>query len=296
VVHIAAVVPVEVLRAAERSVWDHATTICLGIAAAGVVAIGVLALRGRGPQRILASLVAVVTGAELLFLAVGAGGLDVVTDRRGLAALARLGLIAAILAIEATTRQVPERPQQRDPSVIALSFLALATVPLAMPGAGGSAGLLAAVWVTLGLTAGVAVLTLLAARWSRSGITLVIVLVVGAVTGALAMSEPSVEILSERFVVEDVALDLTVAPVQPGRNEIHIYAWDAAGDPVALERVDARVIGPRADDPVELFVVTPNHHLSYLFTLPGDGPWEIELSAQRPDGELLTLRTSLEAS
>jgi hypothetical protein len=290
---------VEVLRAIDRSGWDLAATIALGVAAAAIVVLLLLALQERGPGRIVWVVSMMATGAELVFQVVGAGvSVSILLQPRGLAALARLIVLAAMLVIEVA----PARSNTmtvaggRRFAMVGLSLVALATVPLAMPGAGAPGGIVHALGLTLGLTATLTVLHLLAARLrvpATAG-TLVLVLAAGSLTGVLATPDRDIDHHTERVVVGGVAFDLTVAPVRPGRNELHLYAWGGDGEPHPLSRVDALVASPSGSTTSEMYAVTPNHHLSYQLMLPDPGPWELELSAHRDGGEPLILRTTLE--
>ena len=297
--------PVEVLRATEPSSWDLAVTVALGVAAVAVVALVVLALRQRVDRARRAvwtvAVVATVLEVTLQFLAAG-GTVAVLQERRGLAALARLLVLVAVRILgapsTASTAGSSEDPgtTRPGPGVLALSLVALATVPVAMPAAGGADGLLTALVTTVVLVAAVVAALLIVLRIRPAtvlGIAL-LVLVAGPVAGVLIAPDPAVDLHAERLIVEGIAFDLTVAPVQPGRNEIHVYTWDEDGAPFPLERIDTVVSSAGGSTTSEMFVVAPNHHLSYALMLPEPGPWEVELSAARTDGALLTLRTTLE--
>ncbi len=296
-----AIDPVEVLRATERSPWDLAVVVALGVAAVAVVALVVLALRPRVDRARRAvwtvAVAATVLEVTLQFLAAG-GAVVVLQERRGLAAVARLLVLVAARILDGEVAVPAEGDGTTRPGAgtTALALVALVTVPVAMPAAGGAGGLLTALVATLVLVATTVVALLLVLRIRPATVlgAVLLVLVIGPVAGVLVAPDPTVDLHAERLVVEGIAFDLTVAPVQSGRNEIHVYTWDADGAPVPFERIDAVVSSAGGTTTSEMFVVTPNHHLSYALMLPDPGPWEVELSAAPTDGDLLTLRTILE--
>jgi hypothetical protein len=283
---------VEVLRGTSTGPLTAAAGLTGALAAAATVVLVAALLVGperttaRGPVtlRLLWLLAAVTTMAELALLLVDGGS---VSDRRPVAALARLLLLTAGAgAADRLTRPVR----------LLAGSLVLLTVPLGLPRVGTPGALLAAVAATAAATAVVA--ALLRVGSERPRVVLASALAAIAVlTGTLAWFGTAAELPPyhlERVQAGAIALDVTVAPVQPGRNELHVYAWHPDGREAALDAASAEVVG-RPDTRHDLFAVTANHHLSYVLELPADGPWELALTGVTDDGEELHATVRLEA-
>lgn len=196
-------------------------------------------------------------------------------DRRPTAALARLLLLAVAVVAAGSLPRWAER---------LLAALALLTVALGAPLAGDLGGVAAAGAVTL-VGAGLAAAALWAlARRGRSptAVTLGLVAVLAVPATVVAWPEPPPPIHRAQLVTGGVVVDVTVAPVAPGQNELHLYARDPDGRPVDLTDVRAQVAGLPAQ---ELFPVTPDHWLSYLLELPPGDRWRLTLTGVAPDGE-----------
>ena len=309
--------PIEVLRPAASSPQALAASLAGGAAAAGLVAVVALALlavvdahRGRpdataAVPRWLLLLVAGASAAQLALVVlprpVQELASTLVTRQPG-ALLARLLLIAvlALVAAQASTDRpaLPSVPLAWLRAVTAA--LTAATIPPATAGVASASDLALVGAVVLVL----AVVGALGLAWARrrsaprSGLAMVLVIVAVAVVPlvTLAQPDPPPPFHAERLAVDGVSLDITIAPVRPGRNEFHLYAWDANEAEVDLSA--AEVLLGRGTPPTrfELLRVSPNHHLSYVLELPEPGPWELTIVAQRSTGGSLRATTSIEES
>jgi hypothetical protein len=202
------------------------------------------------------------------------GGL---TDRRPTASMARV----LLLAIVAVTAELPRWAQ------LLLAGLLALTVPLGAPQAGDLGGLVGAVLLTsVGVLSGVTV-TWVARRRDRWSAVLVPGLVaVLAIPAAVVTWPSSVPVHRAQQQVAGTVLDVTVAPVETGRNELHLYARDTAGRPVELRDVHAEVGNL---PPQELFPVTADHWLSYVLELPPGERWRLTLAGVTADGGELAI-------
>lgn len=87
----------------------------------------------------------------------------------------------------------------------------------------------------------------------------------------------------ERVVVDGLTLDLTVAPVRPGTNEAHLYAFDRDGQPAPV--ADVHLAVAEVDGSTHrMFEVSPDHHLSYVLELPPSPPWTVAFTLVGDDG------------
>lgn len=286
----------EVLRETAASDAAVAGVVAGTMAAAALVVGIVLVVRerdhlsadtpGLGVVVVLAGSATVVELALLVFD--GAA----VTDRRPMVAVARLLLIVGAISVQ--------RLPVDDPLVARLPFGlgagALATVVLGAPALGSAADVGLALAVTLAAVGGAAVLLGLLARGGARPVAAVAVAVlVLAVPASLALVPDRVPSHhEERIVVDDVVLDVTVAPLRPGGNEVHLYAWDDAGAPLAVASSSVEVRGHAATRH-ELFVVDPNHHLSYALELPHADAWQLLLTARVEDGPVVDATLDLKA-
>jgi hypothetical protein len=270
---------VEVVR-----VTTFGPTQVLGLAvsavAAASLAVLVAAWWRRGTDDRWAWWLAVTSsGAELVVrtLAFGPASLG---DARLLAVAGRL---VTILAAAVAVRTLADDDRGRRIAMGALGALALATVPLAVatgPVLGG-AGVTA---VTLAVVA----LAWLAAGRGTTRARVAMAVAGALVLGGLALPPREPPSYDARLDVDGLTLDVTVIPA--GR-EIHVYAWDDAGRPAAIEEVVVRV--PATGVRLELFAVSADHHLSYVLEIPDQRPVALVLDA-RHDGAPVTARWTLE--
>jgi hypothetical protein len=264
---------IEVVRGAVAGPAALAAVVAWAIASAGVAVLVAVAVRGELDRRVAVpawSLATAATLAELVLL-VADGAL---IDRRPTAALARL----LLLAVAPVATAGPSRRAARW-----LAGPILLTVPLGAPVAGDLAGVAwagAVALVTVGLALGVLWVVSRRTRPS-SALALGLVAVLAVPIGILAWPEPP-PIHRAQTVVDGTVFDITVAPVAPGRNELHLYARDAAGQPVELTDVRAEVAGLPEQ---ELFPVTADHWLSYVLDLPPGDRWRLTLSGVTTDAE-----------
>jgi hypothetical protein len=315
---------VELLGGTSASGVQVAASVVGAIAGVTLLAFVVGALGGVRPHRwrVLATFAGastVLSASELVLLIADGAAL---ADRRVVAVATRLVVLlggAAVIAVRAlgdttTASAEPGPPAEgpaswvaaRDPLGPSLLVLAVLTVPLAAPDAGGAQGLALATarWtVVAAITVGG--LWLLDRRAEAVGPAIVGgVLAVGAVVGIVSAPERVPAHQEVRVLVDDTVIDLTVVPARPGANELHLYAWDRDGNPRALDRTEVRVSDALGGDPGaafgvahELFVVSPNHHLSYALELPRSRRgWGLELTIDTSDGDQLIATAELEAS
>jgi hypothetical protein len=263
---------VEVVRGTVAGPTALAAVVAWAVAAAAVAVLVAAMTVGAERRTIIAPTWVLAVAATLieivLLLLDGA-----VTDRRPTAAVARLLLLVVALLADG----LPGWPQWP------LAGLVAATVPLGAPFAGGPGGVAVASMVALaGLGLAAAVLSV-AARCDRAttilGLGLIAILAVPA--ALLAWPDPP-PIHRAQLVVAGTVFDVTVAPVAPGRNELHLYARDDDGNPVDLTNVRAEVAGRPAQ---ELFPVTPDHWLSYVLELPPGDRWRLTLAGVTTGGE-----------
>lgn len=88
----------------------------------------------------------------------------------------------------------------------------------------------------------------------------------------------------DQLAVGSLTLDVTVAPLTPGTNEFHVYAFGPDGLPAPLEEVHVEVVGEPTTRH-QLFPVSPDHHLSYVLELPDADRWELEVSLLPPGSD-----------
>lgn len=299
---------VEVVRGTVAGLTALAAVLAWAVAAAAIAvlaaAVIVLAAAGRAPAAPAAAAAAAAAAPPTAgrrtvvlpawALAVAATLTEVVlllldgpwTDRRPTAALARL-LLLVLAAVTAGT--LPRWAE------LLLAGLGLLTVALGAPLAGDLGGVAGAGAVTLvGAGLSVAVLWSRGRHRRRSGaITLGLVAVLAVPAALFAWPEPPPPTHRAHLAVDGTVFDVTVAPVAPGRNELHLYARDTDGRPVDLTDVRAQVAGQR---PQELFPVTLDHWLSYVLELPDGDRWRLTLTGVGPDGEDHELVLDLVAS
>ncbi len=190
-----------------------------------------------------------------------------------LAVLARVLLLVALLVLHRAVDAPPLPSALRG----VLALLLLVTAGLGAPTT-ASAGRLAWPAVFVVATA-VLVGGLLAVAERRPGVPLPLLTVL--LTAALAVPaavwtapDPVPPHHQERVVVEGLTLDLTVAPVRPGTNEAHLYAFGRDGRPAAVSDVHLAVAEVTGSTH-QMFEVSPDHHLSYVLELPPTPPWTV---------------------
>ena len=303
---------VEVLRGAAASDAAVAATYAGTVAGAAViVAVVALVRRSRaagGDSRVLsangspstgavtgvmlaASAVALLaTTVELTLLTIDGAG---VGDRRPLVAVARLLATVGIVA----GQRLGDADPLAGPVRWAVALTGVVTVPLGAPTLGGVGALGIALTVTVAAIA-LAWLGLELCARARPGLapalSLLVVAALGVPTGLALAPEQVPPYHQQRLAVDDVELDVTVAPVTPGTNELHLYAWDVAGGEVAIDRATVEVVG-HEDSRHQLLAISPNHHLSYALELPPGERWELALDCLTADGRELSATLSLEA-
>lgn len=294
---------VEVLRGTSAGPWLVAAGAVGGVAAVATVVAAVVWWTGSprsGPRRVGAPRpggvdeagptatdgVPVIAGLALsaslleagLLLADGAEP----AGRWLLAVLARVLLLLALLVL----RRAGDAPPLPGSLHGALVLLLLVTAGLGAPTT-ASAGQLAwpaAFVVVIAVVAGL----VLAVAERRPGIPLplltVLLTAVLAVPAAVwTAPAPVPPHHQERVVVDGLTLDLTVAPVRPGTNEAHLYAFDRDGRPAPVREVHLGVA--EVDGSTHrMFEVSPDHHLSYALELPPTPPWTLAFSLVGDDG------------
>lgn len=223
---------------------------------------------------------ALAAGAVLL-TALLAGG-AAITDRRVSAAAATV-LVAAVLLVR---ERVLDRAAGERAVLGGVLLLAAAA---GAPAAGSPTQLLV---VAAGLGAAV-LLTALLLHGVRTWVThapaltaAALVLVIGGPTGWVQARPDLPPYQHQRVVLADAVLDITVAPVAPGRNELHVYAWRSDGAELAVHDLEVTVDGAPSSRHT-LLEVTPNHHLSYVLELPSGEGWTLELTGTTLDGARL---------
>ena len=287
--------PVEVLLPTTLSGTDVAALLLGAVAAGSLVALLAAWLAGWTPRRRRALLIvtAATSAGQLALLLLPfltEGLLVALTARQPATLLARLLLLVVLTLLPPTTTRPPA-------SSTTLALVLLATVPLAAPGLGSLRDLLIGAALALALlAAGTAVLRARAAR--RAGSHLVVVAVATTVAAAVVVAglpEPAPPYHAERLTSGGLALDITVAPVEPGRNEFHLYAWDEQAAEVDLIRAEVLLDTPGGSERFELARISPNHHLSYVLELPGTAPWDYTVEVLPAQGDPVAVTSTIEA-
>jgi hypothetical protein len=273
-----AVVPgdgaVEVVRGAVAGPAALGSVVAWATAGAAVVVLVAAVLLGAERRSVIAPawwIAVAATLTELVVLLLDGA----VTERRPTAALARLLLLAVGLVAAGGLPRWTE---------LVVTVLLLLTVPLGAPLAGDLDGVAVAAGLAL-LELGLALAVLwVVTRRAQPGTGIALGLVTVLALPAAALAWPAAPPLVHRaqVVADGTVVDVTVAPVAPGRNELHLYARDAAGQPVGLTDVRAEVAGLPSQ---ELFPVTPDHWLSYVLDLPPGDRWRLTLTGATTDGE-----------
>ena len=235
-----------------------------------------------------ATLTVLATVVELTLLLLDGAA---ITDRRPLVAVARLLVLAAAMELH----RLPADDPIATRLPVGLGVAALATVALGAPTLGSAIGVAVAVAVTLAATLlAAALLALLRPRVAPLAAAVSVIALLALPTSWALVPDRVPPHHEERLVIDDVVLDVTVAPLRPGGNEIHLYAWDSDGTPLAVASTAVEVRG-HAESRREFFVVSPNHHLSYALELPHADVWQLELTSRIVDGPVVDATLDLEA-
>ncbi len=300
--------PVDVSRPAALTAWAVAAGVA-GTVAAGATFVLIAVLVGRWRHRpfqrqwaTTAWTVAVAASlTELALRLVDLVGTDAVLsvggaliERRVVATLARVVLLGVVAALERFPG-VLSAAETRVVEAIA-GLLLVGTVLLDSPRAGWDGALA----VNAGLTAA----ALLVAVWfatalhdrrpdlrAARGTVLVPLVVAGALTVPVITPPASYTSVSQYVDYDEGRFNLTVAPATPGGNELHIYVFDAAGEPVTVVGGAVTVAGAstplrRAGGP---------HLLAYGLQLPATDGWTMRLEVDTSDGRTLTATTEVPA-
>ena len=105
-----------------------------------------------------------------------------------------------------------------------------------------------------------------------------------ALTAALVALVPAREQLSEPFSAtrSDGAgqVTMTLSPARPGNNSLHLYFFDDAGRPRAVDAAEARVqLGDLPARRIDLLPVLPDHYAATGFSLPQPGRWRVTITS-----------------
>lgn len=297
--------PVDVVRPTVSTAFGSAADVAaVAAVAASVVLAGLVVarrLRGGAAGGWVAPswLVAVVASvAELVLraldlLELGAAGstVEALTSRRPVVVVARLVVLALAFAV-ARGRDVLAPRERWVAEVVAVLGLVAAAVldaprtgaePLAWGVAAATAGLAVTAWFAL----------LLHDRRPALHGRRIPVAVALAATAALALpvvAPPSSVGTVHRTLTHDAgSFDVTVAPGRAGTNELHLYAFDGAGSPLALDH-GRLVVGGAA---TALLTAGGNHLLTYALSLPEAPAWRVTIEVVADDGRSLTATTEL---
>ena len=128
--------------------------------------------------------------------------------------------------------------------------------------------------------------SLLVGTPSTLRVELVVASIVLAVTASLVGSVPtrasSREPFYTRVETATMAIDVTVLPATVGLNTLHLYFYDASGNPdrvdVATASMSIRDIPARR---IKLLPITGDHYTATGFTLPMKGVWMLTLNTIR---------------
>lgn len=178
--------------------------------------------------------------------------------------------------------------------LLSSSALGAPTATGALP-AGGAGLTTAAAAVALLAAVAVVVLRITAPLGQTAALAAPLALLaVVAAPAALAVAPDRIPPHQQAQLQSDgLTLDVTVAPVQAGTNEFHLYAFGSDGRPVPVRAVTVEVVG-HPDGRHELFPVSADHHLSYVLDLPDAPTWTIEVGFVGPDGARHELRWPIE--
>ena len=301
--------PVDVVRPTVTTLFGTVADVVGVAAAAATIAVVAVALasgarelevRSRTTAILRGTAVATTLGtlalriADLLETQAVGGLAEAITARRAAVLLARLVLLG-VLEVVHRSGEALTRAERRATTTAVVVLLAV-TVAMDAPRSATGTGLAMAVGVTA-LAVGLATWLTIAVHDRRPDLRATPVAVVVAIAVAVVPSivvvtppgsVPTASLAAER---DGVRFDLTVSPGAPGANELHLYAFDRRGRPVALSAVQVGVDGAPAQ---QLLVAGPNHLLTYRFGLTGNAPWPLRIEAVTADGRTLELHQPLE--
>ena len=110
------------------------------------------------------------------------------------------------------------------------------------------------------------------------GIAILIPVVLSARSGGVSSADQ----------VGDFLIEASLDPARSGTNELHIYGFDVSGQGGSLGPTRATAYHPALDvGPLDVAVLRagPNHFLSYHATLPLSGEWALQIYFETTDGE-----------
>ena len=301
--------PVDVVRPTVTTLFGTVADVVGVAAAAGTIAVAAVALvsgsrqlggSSRATAALRAATLVATAGAlafrlaDLIEIQAVDDLVGAVTSRRAAVLLARVVLLG-VLEIVHRSPEALTPTERRAATRVVVALLAV-TVAMDAPRSATGTGLAMAGGVTA-LTLGFATWLVVSVHDRRpdlraTPVAVVVAVAVAVVPSIVVVNPPgSVPTASLAAESDGVRFDLTVSPAAPGTNELHLYAFDRRGRPVALSTVQVGIDGAPAQ---ELLVAGPNHLLTYRFGLSGDAPWPLRIEAVTTDGRTLEVRQPLE--
>ncbi len=120
------------------------------------------------------------------------------------------------------------------------------------------------------------------------GVEAVIAIVVLGLTASLTGAVPPKSSLANdpfyaRIEQHGLAADVTVFPARVGSNALHLYFYDAAGNPTdTVDAADATIEGDGIPARrISIEPITGDHYSALAFTIPRAGKWVIRLTTVR---------------
>lgn len=305
---------IEIARAPTASLLDVVSAILAGPGIALTLACAVVLiwpLASRPAARPLSLLATLGTLAELAARAAGGSLGHLATDARSLGLLARIAVLVAVVAVGSRSARWSDLGAgERRVGELAAAVTLLVTLPVTLPSSvsptrmawllGGAAVVVGGITavnvgrITAVIGGGIAGAGRLAARRLTTTVIVSLALTTGIGMGMSLVPPRAPSPILEHLTIDGTTVDLILSPGDVGRNEFHLYAWEADLQPAELADlvVTVEAGGERTVQPV--LAVTPNHYLSYELDLPDPGPWTLELRAVRGDGSDLSVRLALE--